>query len=598
MLLLLAFATGHSGCRWSWKALVRKPFRLHALGCAPKDHCKLHLLRWRKCWSAASRPEAKVVAEQARLQEGLATESQTRPSEQENIDTDPTRYAEDAGVAKLDLASSAVSSSAADARTAETVPEPTSYEGLPPLREATEAKDALATEESCNPAAKAAAEECAAQETEPVQAERVEEAQPLMIVPLDKHAGQASEDTNVPLDVNTRLGEDAMVPKPTVQEVSPPSREATKAMEALVAEEYRLANEEAAKGPTDVEPETGVEAAQETEPVQAVGAEEAHPEEVMVPVDEHQAEEEDARAHGPQHDELVASSHIFVVALLVLAALLTMLTVAAWLCGRKGTYAGRAAAELAVMAEAETAEAGVAEETTVEVARVNEVGMETAGSPTAEAGTAEVGMVEVRMAAMAAMAAAEEEEAPMAGAATAEAAAQNQEAEVEAAEPEQAELVARDRGWPQVKGLTRAELKELADDNAYNVDPAVLCRRLSWADIPTEIQREAVEAGKQRWKELQRIGFIPPTTWAGMQQLNASTLNNARRKAEEECIWGWRDGAAHRAFGDCPPTRDRVQEAVRDIESHGGARASHPSKASMFSGAFIGGVPLLSTAAT
>ena len=114
------------------------------------------------------------------------------------------------------------------------------------------------------------------------------------------------------------------------------------------------------------------------------------------------------------------------------------------------------------------------------------------------------------------------------------------------------------------------------------------CEGVDLASIfGTEIQREAVEAGKQSRKQLQRIGFIPPSAWAGMQELNASALDNARRKAEEECISGWRDGEARRAFGDCPPTRDGVQKAVRDIESHSGA--SHPSRASMFSGAFIGG---------
>ena len=37
-------------CKWSWKALVKPPFKWGVLGCAPKAQCKVQLRKWRKCW--------------------------------------------------------------------------------------------------------------------------------------------------------------------------------------------------------------------------------------------------------------------------------------------------------------------------------------------------------------------------------------------------------------------------------------------------------------------------------------------------------------------------------------------------------------------
>ena len=54
--LILLFSLGssiavpHEQCRWSWKALVQKPFKLEVLGCTPKQHCRAHLHPWCKCW--------------------------------------------------------------------------------------------------------------------------------------------------------------------------------------------------------------------------------------------------------------------------------------------------------------------------------------------------------------------------------------------------------------------------------------------------------------------------------------------------------------------------------------------------------------------
>ena len=69
--LILLFSLGssiavpHGQCRWSWKALVQKPFKLEVLGCTPKQHCRAHLHRWRKCWPVTdqSTPDTKSDAQ-------------------------------------------------------------------------------------------------------------------------------------------------------------------------------------------------------------------------------------------------------------------------------------------------------------------------------------------------------------------------------------------------------------------------------------------------------------------------------------------------------------------------------------------------------
>ena len=50
IVLLFPTLLDAQACKWSWRGLFTRPFAFDALGCTPKAECKVHLLRWRKCW--------------------------------------------------------------------------------------------------------------------------------------------------------------------------------------------------------------------------------------------------------------------------------------------------------------------------------------------------------------------------------------------------------------------------------------------------------------------------------------------------------------------------------------------------------------------